>query len=191
MNIIVYAASGTQVPEAYFNAARELGAEMARRGHTLLNGAGNMGLMAASANACLENGGEAVGVIPQFMVDEGWHHTGMTRLEIVDSMHARKARLMEIGDAAIALPGGPGTLEELAECITWKQLGLYSGPMVLLDINHYYEPLIEMFYRMARQRFMREECTEIFSVATTPAEALDLCESTPQWDRSKRGRALY
>lgn len=191
MNIIVYAASGTTVPEQYFEAARALGAEVARRGHTLLNGAGNMGLMAASADACLEAGGEAVGVIPRFMVDEGWHHKGMTRLEVVDSMHTRKARLMEIGDAAIALPGGPGTLEELSENITWKQLGLYSGPMVLLNIGGYYDPLIEMLNRMAEQRFMREECLDIFAVAQTPEEAVLLCETLPQWGRSKRGRALY
>ena len=156
-----------------------------------MNGAGNNGLMAASANACMEAGGAAIGVIPQFMIDEGWEHNHMTRLEVTATMHERKARMMEISDAAIALPGGPGTLEELAENITWKELRLYCGPTVLVNQDGYYEPLIEMYGRMAGRHFMRTEFMDLVKVVNTPEEAVLMCETTPPWTFTKRSQALY
>ena len=124
MNITIYCASSGRSPECFVRDAAALGRLIAEGGHTLVNGAGRTGLMAAATNACLEAGGEAVGVIPQFMIDQGWQHTGMTRLVVTESMHVRKERMAELSDACIALPGGVGTLEELLEIITWKQLGL-------------------------------------------------------------------
>lgn len=185
-SICVYCASSSQIDRKYFDAATQLGALMAQRGITLVNGAGNQGLMRASADGCLQHGGQAVGIIPSFMVAEGWCHTGMTRLVETPGMHLRQQRMAEESDAAIFLPGGCGTLAELSELITWKQLGLYLKPIVLLNTDGYYEPLLQFLRQAARERFMREQHTTIWSVATTPAEALDQVQSTPLWDTSIR-----
>ncbi|EJX06671.1 hypothetical protein EVA_05229 [gut metagenome] len=186
MQITIYSASSGQVPAVYLDAARELGHLMAARGHVLVNGAGRTGLMGAVADACLEKGGEAVGVIPQFMIEQGWQHLGMSRLEITPDMHRRKERMAELSDACIAMPGGVGTLEELLEIITWKQLGLYLKPIVILNINGFYNPLLELLEKAVSERFMREQHREIWKVATSAEEALDFCESLPLWDKNVR-----
>ena len=123
-SVCVYSASSTKIDEVYFNAARQLGQLLAKRRIRLINGAGSIGLMRSVADAVLENGGEVTGVIPKFMVEQGWHHTGLSKLVEVESMHERKQLMADLSDAVIALPGGCGTLEELLEIITWKQLGL-------------------------------------------------------------------
>ena len=186
MNITVYSASSGQVPQTYIDAARQLGSLIAQRNHTLVNGAGCTGLMAATTDACLAQGGKAVGVIPEFMIAEGWHHTGMTRLEITPDMHRRKELMAQMADACIALPGGVGTLEELLEVITWKQLGLYLKPIVILNVNGYFDALLDLLDRAADENFMRQEHKKIWNVATTPEEAVQLCETTPLWDTSVR-----
>ena len=124
-SVCVYSASSTKIDEVYFNAARQLGQLLAKRRIRLINGAGSIGLMRSVADAVLENGGGVTGVIPKFMVEQGWHHTGLSKLVEVESMHERKQLMADLSDAVIALPGGCGTLEELLEIITWKQLGLY------------------------------------------------------------------
>lgn len=182
MNFTVYSASSGQVSAPYVEAARELGGLIARGGHTLVNGAGRTGLMGACADACLEAGGKAVGVIPQFMVDKGWHHPRMTRLEITPDMHRRKERMAELGDATIALPGGVGTMEELMEIITWKQLGLYLKPVVILNTAGYYDPLLAQMERAIGGHFMREQHRGIWLTARTPAEALEAAAHAPLWD---------
>ena len=186
MQITVYSASSGQVPQTYIKAAHELGRLIALGGHTLVNGAGRTGLMGACADACLANGGKAVGVIPQFMIDQGWQHTGMTRLEVTPNMHRRKELMAEMGDACIALPGGVGTLEELLEIITWKQLGLYLKPIVVLNTGGYYNPLLQQLQRAVDEQFMRSQHAAIWQVAATPAEALQLAQTTPLWDKSVR-----
>ena len=128
-SVCVYCASSTKIDQTYFDAAIKLGHLLANRHIRLINGAGNIGLMRSVADAVLQNGGEVTGVIPHFMVDQGWHHTGLTELIEVESMHERKRLMAEKSDAVIALPGGCGTLEELLEIITWKQLGLYLNPI--------------------------------------------------------------
>ena len=132
-SVCVYCASSTKIDSVYFDAARELGALLGQRQIRLINGAGNMGLMSAVSDAALRAGGEVTGVIPHFMVEQGWHHTGLTQLVEVESMHQRKKTMADLSDAVIALPGGCGTLEELLEIITWKQLGLYLNPIVILS----------------------------------------------------------
>ena len=132
-SVCVYSASSTQVPEAYFHVASELGRMLAGQGIRLVNGAGNRGLMKACADACLAAGGKVTGVIPRFMVEQGWHHPGLTELIETDDMHSRKETMARLSDGIIALPGGCGTLEELLEIITWKQLGLYLNPIVILN----------------------------------------------------------
>ncbi len=186
MTITVYGASSGQLPQTYIDAAAALGKLMAERGHTLVNGAGRTGLMGAAADACLAAGGRAVGVIPDFMVEQGWQHTGMTELVVTPDMHRRKERMAEMSDACVALPGGVGTLEELLEIITWKQLGLYLKPIVILNTGGYYDALLSQLDRAAAECFMRGEHKAIWSVAATPEEALRLAEDTPLWDKSVR-----
>lgn len=186
MNITVYSASSGQVPEKYVEAARELGRLIARGNHTLVNGAGRTGLMGAVTDACLAEGGRAVGIIPQFMVEQHWQHEGMTELIVTPDMHRRKERMAEMSDACIALPGGVGTLEELLEVITWKQLGLYVQPIVIQNTDGYYDPLLQLLRRAVDERFMRSLHADIWRVAATPAEALELALTTPLWDKSVR-----
>lgn len=186
MNITVFGASSGQVGEVFVSAAAGLGLEIARRGHTLINGAGRLGLMAASANACIEAGGKAIGVIPEFMIEQGWQHEGMTQLIITPDMHERKQRMADLSDACIALPGGVGTMEELLEIITWKQLGLYLNPIVVLNTEGYYDALLNQLNAAVEHRFMRQQHAAIWGVAATPAEAVRLAETMPLWDKSVR-----
>lgn len=185
-SVCVYSASSTKIDSVYFDAARELGTLLGGRHIRLVNGAGNMGLMAAAADAALAAGGEVTGVIPRFMVEQGWHHTGLTELVEVDSMHERKKLMADLSDAVIALPGGCGTLEELLEVITWKQLGLYLNPIVVLNVKGYFDPLLGMLRRAMDENFMREQHGAIWHTARTPREAVELIHTVPLWDASVR-----
>lgn len=185
-SVCVYCASSTQIDEKYFRAAEELGTLIAQRGLRLITGAGNMGLMCAVQDAALAAGGKATGIIPTFMVKEGWHHTGLTELIETASMHERKQMMADLSDGAIALPGGCGTFEELLEIITWKQLGLYLGPVIILNIDGYYDSLLAQLDRALKDKFMRDIHTHIWRVATTPEEAIELLLNTPDWDKNVR-----
>ena len=143
-SVCVYSASSTKIDPVYFEAAEQLGRLLAEHHIRLVNGAGSIGLMCSVADAVLSNGGEVTGVIPHFMVEQNWQHTGLTELIEVTSMHERKQKMADLSDAVIALPGGCGTLEELLEVITWKQLGLYLNPVVILNVNGFYDPLLNM-----------------------------------------------
>ena len=168
-HICVYCASSTQIDPRYFQAARELGRLMAERGITLINGAGSMGLMAESADGCLENGGEAIGIIPTFMIQEGWCHTSMTRIIETDNIHIRQEKMAE-----------------MMELITWKQLGIYLKPIILLNTLGYYNATTAMLQQAVEQRFMRLQHADIWRVASTPEEALEMALTTPEWDRNIR-----
>lgn len=185
-SVCVYSASSTKIDPVYFDAARQLGALLAQKHIRLINGAGNMGLMSALSDAVLQAGGEVTGVIPHFMVEQNWHHTGLTELVEVESMHQRKKTMAELSDAVITLPGGCGTLEELLEIITWKQLGLYLNPIVILNIKGYFDPLLQMMDRAMEENFMRRQHGDIWKVAHTPQEAVELIHTTPLWDTSMR-----
>lgn len=185
-SVCVYSASSTKINPVYFDAAACLGKLLAEKQIRLINGAGNIGLMRAVADAVLQNEGEVTGVIPQFMVEQGWHHTGLTKLVEVESMHERKQLMADMSDAVIALPGGCGTLEELLEIITWKQLGLYLNPIVVLNINRFFDPLLEMLDKAIEENFMRRQHGDIWHVANTPEEAVGLIYSIPVWDSSIR-----
>lgn len=184
--VAVYCASSTKIKECYFEVAREIGMGLAERGLELVNGAGNMGLMQASSDGCLEAGGKVTGVIPQFMVDQNWHHTGLTRLIVTESMHERKKTIADMTDAAIVLPGGCGTYDELFEIITWKQLGLYLNPIIIVNVDGYFDTLLALLQKAIDENFMRVQHGAIWRVATTAEEALALLYSTPQWDTSVR-----
>ena len=183
-SVCVYSASSTKIDPVYFDVARELGRLLGEKHIRLVNGAGNMGLM--SAVAVIAAGGEVTGVIPRFMVEQGWHHTGLTELVEVESMHERKKMMADLSDAVIALPGGCGTLEELLEVITWKQLGLYLNPIIILNVKGYFNPLLDMLRKAVDENFMREQHGAIWHVAQTPQEAVELMYDTPLWDVSIR-----
>jgi len=185
-SVCVYSASSTKIDPVYFDVARELGRLLGEKHIRLVNGAGNMGLMSAVADAVIAAGGEVTGVIPRFMVEQGWHHTGLTELVEVESMHERKKMMADLSDAVIALPGGCGTLEELLEVITWKQLGLYLNPIIILNVKGYFNPLLDMLRKAVDENFMREQHGAIWHVAQTPQEAVELMYGTPLWDVSIR-----
>lgn len=180
--VAVYAASSSQVSSEYIDAAAELGRTLAAEGIEIVYGAGKVGLMGALADAALDAGGKVTGVIPQFMVDNGWCREKLTNLIVTPDMHTRKEKIVSLADATIALPGGVGTLEELMEIITWKQLGLYANPIVILNTREYFNPLKEMLERAVEEKFMREIHRNLWSIADTPRQAADLIRNTPQWD---------
>lgn len=185
-SVCVYSASSTKIDPVYFQAAEELGRLLAEHHIRLINGAGSIGLMCSVADAVLKNGGEVTGVIPHFMVEHNWHHTGLTELIEVESMHERKQKMANLSDGIIALPGGCGTLEELLEIITWKQLGLYLNPIIILNVNEFFDPLLEMLEKAIEENFMRQQHGDIWKVARTPEEAVKLLYETPVWDISIR-----
>lgn len=185
-SVCVYSASSTKIDPVYFDAASELGTLLGQKQIRLINGAGNMGLMSAVADATLAAGGEVTGVIPHFMIEQNWHHTGLTKLVEVESMHERKKLMADLSDAIIALPGGCGTLEELLEAITWKQLGLYLNPIVILNTKGFFDPLLAMLQKAVDENFMRVQHGAIWHVAHTPQEAVDLIHTIPLWDASIR-----
>jgi uncharacterized protein (TIGR00730 family) len=185
-SISVYCASSSKIDPAYMEEAYKVGQLLARAGITLINGAGNMGLMKASSDGCLEAGGRAVGIIPGFMIAEGWCHQGMSEIIETPDMHIRQQKMAEAGDAAIVLPGGCGSMAELFELITWKQLGLYLNPIVILNTKGYYDALLQQLEQAAEEQFMRKEHLQIWRVAQTAEEAVQLATSTPMWDTNVR-----
>lgn len=184
--VCVYCASSTKIDQVYVEAAQRLGELLAENNMNVVNGAGRMGLMAAVSNAALEKGGKVTGVIPTFMVEQGWQHDGLTELIVVPDMHERKQTMARLSDAIVALPGGCGTLEELLEVITWKQLGLYLNPIVILNTKGYFNPLIDMLKRAVDENFMRKQHMDIWAVADTPEQAIELINTMPKWDASIR-----
>ena len=174
-SVCVYSASSTKIDPVYFDAAHDLGTLLGRQHIRLINGAGNMGLMSAVSDAVLAAGGE-----------QRWHHTGLTKLVEVENMHERKKLMADLSDAVIALPGGCGTLEELLEIITWKQLGLYLNPIVILNIKGYFDSLLAMLQRAVEENFMRAQHGAIWHVAETAQEAVELVHTIPLWDASIR-----
>lgn len=184
--VCVYSASSTKIDPVYFEYAAELGQILAQQHIHLINGAGRMGLMAACANAVLENGGEVTGIIPRFMVEQGWQHDGLTQLIETNNMHERKELMAKLSDGIIALPGGCGTMEELLGIITWKQLGLYLKPIIILNIRHFFNPLIKMLQQAVEENFMRLEHAKIWQIANTPSQAVELLYTTPWWNKDIR-----
>ena len=184
--VCVYCASSSKADKKYLNAAYTLGKILAESKIRCVFGAGKTGLMGALAQGVIDSKGEIVGVIPEFMIAEGWGNEDLTHLEITPTMHSRKETMAQLSDAVIAMPGGCGTFEELMEIITWKQLGLFSGAIIILNINNYYNPLIEMLNRAVEENFMREEHKTIWQVATTPEEAIVAIKEATGWREDAR-----
>jgi uncharacterized protein (TIGR00730 family) len=172
-SICVYCGSSPGTDPGFLHAARDVGTLLAQRGHTLVYGGGNVGLMGAVADAVMAAGGNAIGVIPDHLANKELGHKGLTKLHVVASMHERKHLMASLADGFLALPGGIGTLEEIIEVFVWMQLGLHAKPCELLNINGYYDPLIEFLTHMTEARFLRVEQLSQLIVAKEPAEALD------------------
>ena len=185
-SVAIYCASSNQVRSSYMEAARRLGELFAQAGIRLIYGDGGIGLMAAAANAALDAGGEVLGVIPQFMVDAGWNNPRSTRTIITQTMHERKATIVNETEAMVALPGGIGTFEELLECLTWKQLGLHTCPVVILNTDGYYDRLLDCIDYMIDEQMMRPIHREMFTVVNTPEEVIPAILASADWDPSTR-----
>lgn len=179
--VCIYCASSTHIDDTYFELAAELGQLLSARGVDIVNGAGSTGLMRAVSDAALEGGSKVTGVIPQFMVERGWHHPSLSNLVVTADMHERKQRMAAMSQGVIALPGGCGTLEELLEVITWKQLGIYPHPIIIFNANHYYDALLQMLDHAIANRFMHPCHAGLWCVAESAVEAVNLLFSTPLW----------
>ena len=167
-SICVYCGSSGKIDPTFTNAAYEMGTVIAAEGIQLIYGAGSTGLMGAVANGALENGGDVVGVIPELFNTPTLAHKGLTRLEIVPDMHVRKARMAELSDAFIALPGGMGTFEEILEMVTWAQIGFHTKPCGVLNICGYYDKLFAFLDNAVKERFIRPEHRDMLMWDVTP-----------------------
>jgi uncharacterized protein (TIGR00730 family) len=171
--VAVYCGSSFGARPSYADAAGRFGASLARRRIGLVYGGASVGLMGLLADSVASGGGEVIGVIPQSLVDREIAHAGITDLRVVDSMHERKALMTDLADAFVALPGGMGTLDELAEAVTWGQLGIHSKPCGLLDVDGYYADFLAFLDHSAAEGFLRPEHREALVVETEPDALLD------------------
>jgi uncharacterized protein (TIGR00730 family) len=173
----VYCGSSDKMSDAYLQVAYQTGAAIAKRGYVLAYGAGCTGMMGAVADGALEAGGEVIGVIPRMFATPTLMHNGLSRLEIVESMHTRKQRLVDISDAFIALPGGYGTFEELFEVLTWAQIGLHCKPVGILNARHYFDSLLSAIDIARTEGFMYAEHQSLFVYADKPDVLLEKLDS--------------
>jgi uncharacterized protein (TIGR00730 family) len=181
MNICIFAASSSKIDKAYIEAASQLGELIASRGHNIVYGGGGIGLMGAVADAAMKKGAKITGVIPAFMHDNGWGHDALDEIIITEDMGSRKKKMFSMSEAIIALPGGIGTLEELTEAITMKQLGLFRGPLVMLNTREFYSPFITFLESLIKKDFMRKIHKNIWMVADSPGKAIDAISSYRNW----------
>lgn len=164
-------------------ATARLGGLMAEKGVRLVYGGGNIGLMGVLADAVLAGGGQVIGVIPDFLMKYEVGHTNLTELVVVDSMHERKRRMFEMADAFVALPGGIGTLDETIEIMTWKQLQLHAKPIVLVDGNGYWQPLLALFDQVVAGGFAHPKIHELVTVIEDVTAVFDAVAAAPPPDR--------
>jgi len=172
MNVCVFCGSSIGNNPVYQEAAYDLGRLMATSQHALVYGGGNVGLMGVIADSVMENHGKVIGVIPDFLLRREVGHRGVTELEVVSSMHERKKRMADLANAFIAMPGGWGTLDELAEILTWRQLGLITSPIGLLNVNRFFDPLLEQMRVMVKEGFLQKENLDLLKVEKTPEKLL-------------------
>lgn len=172
--ITVYCSSSNSAPKEYFEAAATLGRELAIRNIGLVFGGGRVGLMGCIADAVIEHGGTVQGIIPRFLEEKEVAHYNITELHVVETMHERKMKLAEWGDAYLVLPGGFGTLDELIEVITWKHLGQHNKPVIMLNLNGFWNQLLSFFDRIADERMINREHGNYYSVCTTIQEVFKL-----------------
>lgn len=185
----MFASSSSRISSEYATAASELGLLLARAGIDVVYGGGGIGLMGRLADAVLANGGRITGVIPSFMKDEGWDHSAVSEMIITADMGERKKRMFEMADAVVALPGGVGTLEELTEAMTLKQLGIYKGPIIILNTLNFYKSFIDFLGHMVSGQFLRYEHKGMWEIADTPEDVMLLLAKKEDWHPDPRSIA--
>jgi hypothetical protein len=189
MTICVFASSSSRIDNEYATAASSLGTSLAQAKMDVVYGGGGIGLMGKLADAVLENGGRITGVIPSFMKDEGWDHSAVNKMIITSDMGERKKQMFAMADAIVALPGGVGTLEELTEALTLKQLGLYKGPIIILNTLNFYKSFIDFLEHMVSSHFLRYEHKGMWEIANTTEEVMHLLVKKDGWHQDPRSIA--
>ncbi len=181
--VCVYCSSSDHIEPAYHHAASRLGAHLAEQNVELIYGGGARGSMGHLADGALDAGGRVTGILPRFMHDLEWGHDGLSELQLVEDMHERKHRMLVNADAVVAMPGGCGTFEELFEAITFKQLGLFMGPIVLLNTLNYFAPLLDLLHQCVDQGFMTPKHQDMWQVIGEPDHVMGAIISAPAWSR--------
>jgi uncharacterized protein (TIGR00730 family) len=181
MKVCIFASSSNRIDGNFAKAASSLGTLLATSGMEVIYGGGGIGLMGKLADAVISAGGNITGVIPGFMRDEGWDHSEVKDMIVTTDMGERKKKMFEISDAVVALPGGIGTLEELTEAITLKQLGIYTGPVIILNTLDYYRSLIDFLDHMISGHFLKSEHKVIWKVVDTPEEVIKYLKNYEGW----------
>ena len=184
MRICVYCASSAKIDEIYFEATERLAKILVNSRVQVIYGGGGHGLMGKLADTVLAQGGQIKGIMPQFMNEVEWAHKKVTDFEFTNTMHERKAKFLENIHALIALPGGPGTLEELLEAITLKRLGQFTKPIIILNTNGYYDPLIQMLERCVEEKFLRPIHAEMWTFVNQPEEVMSAINQSMEWDEN-------
>jgi len=189
MTICVFASSSSRIDNEYVTAAASLGMLLAQAKMDVVYGGGGIGLMGKLADAVIENGGRITGVIPSFMKDEGWDHSAVSKMIVTSDMGERKKQMFAMADAIVALPGGVGTLEELTEALTLKQLGLYKGPIIILNTLNFYKSFIDFLEHMISGHFLRFEHKGMWEIANTTEEVMALLMKKDGWHQDPRSIA--
>lgn len=174
--ISVFCGSSSGNEEIFIKQAELLGEIIARRGYGVVYGGARVGLMGAVAKGALKEGGEVIGIIPEFLKEKELEYKDISRMHVVDTMHERKAMMNDLSDGVVALPGGFGTMDELFEILTWAQLGLHKNPVGLLNLERYYDPLVEMTAKMIEKGFLKEEYRRLLIVEDNIEKLLDKME---------------
>ncbi len=190
MRICVYCASSPVVNKKYFDATESLGKEFLSACVEVVFGGGAHGLMGKLADTIIAGKGKIKGIMPKFMDEVEWGHKGVSDFVYTDTMHERKAKFLENVDALVALPGGSGTLEELLEAITLKRLGLFLKPIVILNTDGYYDPLIVMLERCVTENFMNAKHLQMWKFVSLPGEVIPAISSSTEWDEGAINFAL-
>ncbi len=187
--VCVFCASSQRIDPSFHDAARRLGVHLARQSVTIVYGGGGTGSMGALADGALGEGGHIIGIIPRFMVELEWGHSGLDELRVVEDMPERKRDMLEGADACVALPGGSGTLEELIETITSKRLGLFLNPIVIVNLRGFFDPFLAQLERCVAEQFMDPRHREMWQVVEEPEEVLDAVKRSPRWSSEARAFA--
>jgi hypothetical protein len=181
--VVVYCGTSATRDPAVEAEIRTFGRELAAREITLVYGGSSLGLMGAVADEVLAAGGKVVGVIPKALVGREAAHAGLTELRVVETMHEREQAMFDFGDAFVAFPGGFGTLEEILEMVTWKQLGIHGKPVVIVNIGGYFDPLLQQFENAIRSGYARPEHRILFGIAENTKALLTFLEGAPVMQR--------
>jgi len=180
--VCVYCASSNHCPDVFLDEAFAVGQALAAAGKVVRYGGGDGGLMGRVADGALAMGGRVVGVLPRFMQEREWAHTALTELHLVDTMHERKALMLDGADACVALPGGVGTFDELFEVLSWKKLGIWTGALAFLNTEGFWDPAIALLERAVEARFLQERHRDLWIVVERADQLVAALESAPPWD---------